>query len=401
MNTPVSITDQPLIALVGLDDTNRALLESCAVTGAGFVVFENAVKLTQNWSRKQLPIRIIVAQSEIMGTLGISLIKSLEKKHFPEVAFILLSKQWSLDARKLALDAGITDAFRLPLKRNNNLEKRLQFLLDHQGKIVRPAKTIAEKEYRIPLIKRAFDIFFAGLALLLLSPLFLIVYLLIRFESKGPAFYYSLRVGTGYRIFRFYKFRSMYVNADQRLKDLKHLNQYAANTAPQETKQKEGEIELCDDCWSIGSCQFMMYADQVRFCEKQYAGIRKQKEGSAFFKLKDDPRITRVGRIIRNTSIDELPQLWNVIIGDMSIVGNRPLPLYEAEKLTTDKYSLRFAAPAGITGLWQVEKRGGKGEMSEEERLMLDNVYARNHSFWNDIKLILRTIPALFQKENV
>lgn len=84
----------------------------------------------------------------------------------------------------------------------------------------------------------------------------------------------------------------------------------------------------------------------------------------------------------------------------MSIVGNRPLPLYEAEKLTTDKYALRFRAPAGITGLWQVEKRG-KGEMSEEERLMLDNTYAENHSFASDIRLILKRIPALFQKENV
>ena len=135
-------------------------------------------------------------------------------------------------------------------------------------------------------------------------------------------------------------------------------------------------------------------------CEKDYRETQKNKSGSAFFKLKDDPRITKIGHFIRNTSIDELPQLWNVIIGDMSIVGNRPLPLYEAEKITTDKYALRFLAPAGITGLWQVEKRG-KGSMSEEERLLLDNVYAKNHSFLNDIKLICKTIPALFQKENV
>lgn len=108
-----------------------------------------------------------------------------------------------------------------------------------------------------------------------------------------------------------------------------------------------------------------------------------------------------MGKFIRNTSFDELPQLWNVLIGDMSIVGNRPLPLYEAEKLTTDKYMMRFMAPAGITGLWQVEKRGKAGDMSEEERIMLDNAYARDNSFWKDILLILRTIPALFQKENV
>jgi lipopolysaccharide/colanic/teichoic acid biosynthesis glycosyltransferase len=85
----------------------------------------------------------------------------------------------------------------------------------------------------------------------------------------------------------------------------------------------------------------------------------------------------------------------------MSIVGNRPLPLYEAEKITTDQFALRFAAPAGITGLWQVTKRGKGGSMSEEERMELDNDYAKDYSFGRDIKLILKTVPALFQKENV
>lgn len=330
MNTSASIQPQPLIALVGLDDNNRNMLESCDVNGAGFIVFENAMKLVQDWSRQKLNIKIIIAQSEVMGPLGISLIKTLEKKNLPYTSFLLLSHQWTPDAMKLALDAGITDAFRLPVKRKNNLETRIRFLLANQEKIVRPVKLSAETEYKIPLAKRAFDIFFAGLALLLLSPVFLLIYILIRFESKGPAFYYSLRVGTGYRIFRFYKFRSMYVNADQRLKDLKHLNQYAGS-AVLPVAADTNDIELCDDCRKTGSCQFTIYADKVRLCEKQYTGSRKQREGSAFFKLKDDPRITKVGHFIRNTSIDELPQLWNVIIGDMSIVGNRPLPLYEAE----------------------------------------------------------------------
>jgi lipopolysaccharide/colanic/teichoic acid biosynthesis glycosyltransferase len=123
-------------------------------------------------------------------------------------------------------------------------------------------------------------------------------------------------------------------------------------------------------------------------------------EEGTFIKFNNDPRVTRVGKFIRNKSIDELPQLFNVLKGDMSIVGNRPLPLYEAEKITTDKYSQRFFAPAGITGLWQVNKRG-KGKMSEEERIELDNDYARNFSFFRDIKIILKTIPALLQKENV
>ena len=121
---------------------------------------------------------------------------------------------------------------------------------------------------------------------------------------------------------------------------------------------------------------------------------------SAFIKIKNDPRITRLGQFLRNTSIDELPQLYNVFKGDMSLVGNRPLPLYEAEMLTSNEWTQRFLGPAGLTGLWQISKRG-KNEMSEYERKKLDNFYATHHSFWLDIKIILGTFPALLQKEKV
>lgn len=245
--------------------------------------------------------------------------------------------------------------------------------------------------------KRVFDIVFASAALLCLLPLFAIIALLIRLESKGPVFYFSHRVGSGYKIFRFWKFRSMRVDADALLSGLKGQNQYSQ---PIENKQ---EIALqCDACRAgTQTCSSLLYDEKGQpMCEKIYKELKKRKSGPAFLKIKDDPRITRIGHFIRNTSIDELPQLYNVLIGDMSIVGNRPLPLYEAEKLTTDQFATRFNAPAGITGLWQVSKRG-RGQMSEEERIELDNEYARHHSFVYDIKLILKTIPALFQKENV
>ncbi|MFT3904328.1 MAG: sugar transferase [Niabella sp.] len=107
-----------------------------------------------------------------------------------------------------------------------------------------------------------------------------------------------------------------------------------------------------------------------------------------------------MGNILRKTSIDELPQLFNVLKGDMSLVGNRPLPLYEAELLTCDQFAMRFLGPAGITGLWQISKRG-KAEMSDLERKELDNQYAKYSSFMMDLKIILKTIPAMLQKEKV
>ncbi|WP_295767612.1 sugar transferase [uncultured Mucilaginibacter sp.] len=395
-----------VIALINLSDELTISINQCNFKDRQLMHFKNGMQMFSAWQENKLNIAAIISQDEILASSGITLLETLKKNNMGNVPFFLIVNHFNANLRQLALDAGVADVFTNPVS-TQNIETRVNFLIDYWKALRQETTKTLNVNYSIPPGKRAFDIFFSGMALLFLSPFFLLVYLLVRLESKGPAFYYSLRVGTGYQVFKFYKFRSMYVNADQRLKDLKHLNQYDTDAAAKkeqagvkEEKVIENTSFLCADCMNSGKCQFPMYADNVHWCEREYIDNKKTAGGSAFFKIKNDPRITRVGNFIRNTSIDELPQLWNVFIGDMSIVGNRPLPLYEAEKLTTDKYALRFHAPAGITGLWQVEKRG-KGDMSEEERLMLDNVYAQNHSLVNDVKLIMKTIPALLQKESV
>ena len=191
----------------------------------------------------------------------------------------------------------------------------------------------------------------------------------------------------------------MYPDADKRLKELEHLNQYS---------NAEGEEELSDGIIKESTENpggTILFGDEEEVEESAHIQRQKQKQDKAFVKFENDPRITKVGQIIRKLSIDELPQLINVIKGDMSIVGNRPLPLYEAEMLTTDEWTDRFNGPAGITGLWQVEARGKSSKMSPEERKGLDNKYVEiansKYSFWKDLWIILRTIPAVFQKENV
>jgi len=244
--------------------------------------------------------------------------------------------------------------------------------------------------------KRAFDILVSGGLLLALSPFLLLLIALIKLEDPGPVFYISKRVGSGFKVFNFIKFRSMYTDADKRLMELKHLNQYA-------TSETDGEenLETCSACLKGGkACSTQLFIDGKQICERLYLQQKGAANANAFVKIKNDPRITRVGRIIRNTSIDELPQLINVLKGDMSIVGNRPLPLYEAELLTTDAYAARFMAPAGITGLWQVSKRG-MAAMSDDERKQLDNSYAKTANFLTDIQIMWRTIPAMLQSENV
>lgn len=202
------------------------------------------------------------------------------------------------------------------------------------------------------VVKRLFDIVVSSMVILMISPLFLLIAVLIKLDSQGPIFYNSYRAGRGYRIFKFYKFRTMKVGADRMVTSLSHMNQYQA------------------------------------------------KDGPVFFKVNNDPRVTRIGAFLRNTSLDELPQLFNVLKGDMSLVGNRPLPLYEASALTTNEWAERFVAPAGITGLWQVKKRG-QADMSVEERINLDIDYAKRYNMMMDLKIILQTPKVLIQDSNV
>jgi lipopolysaccharide/colanic/teichoic acid biosynthesis glycosyltransferase len=269
---------------------------------------------------------------------------------------VLLGHMPDARLRTRAIKAKIHDLYFYPYN-IEHLKDRLNFLI--KFKLIKPnieqlSVIKKEREYKIPTPKRCFDVLSSGFILLCLSPVLLVIAILIKLDSKGPVIYKSKRVGTGYKIFDFYKFRSMKAGADLELANLSALNQYA------------------DD----GSGT------------------------NAFVKIKNDPRITKLGNFLRNSSLDELPQLFNVIKGDMSLVGNRPLPLYEAEMLTSNEWSLRFLGPSGLTGLWQISKRG-KGEMSDTERKKLDNFYAKNYSVWFDISIMLRTFPALFQKEKV
>lgn len=315
------------------------------------------------------------------------------RKQVSSTCFIILLKESiTPEEGKKYLSFGINDIIN-PLESTEVLLSRLKFLKKHGTEISIISKEINKNayEYHMPTWKRVFDVCFSLAVILLLLPIWILVPLAIRLESKGRVIYKSKRVGTGYKVFGFYKFRSMYTNADSRLKDLSDLNQYVIEDSEAEKLKVDLEV----------GANSILYSDDSTVDEATYLEEKRAVQTKAFVKLQNDPRVTRVGRIIRKLSIDELPQLFNVLKGEMSVVGNRPLPLYEAELLTTDNYLERFLAPAGLTGLWQVEKRGQNSRMSPEERKLLDVEYARHYTFWGDIKIILKTIPAMIQKEDV
>lgn len=197
-------------------------------------------------------------------------------------------------------------------------------------------------------IKRTFDILFSLLMLILLTPLFLFILLSIKLTSRGKAVYSHVRVGRGGKQFKCYKFRSMYRDADKRLTDI-----------------LASDPKLKDE-W-----------------ERSY-------------KLKKDPRVTPIGRLLRKTSLDELPQFWNVLKGDLSVVGPRPVVQEEInEHFGVKAYKILSIRP-GITGIWQVS---GRSDTCYETRIKMDEQYVDKHSLLLDIKLVLKTIPCMISSK--
>lgn len=194
------------------------------------------------------------------------------------------------------------------------------------------------------IIKRVFDIVMSALGLIVFSPVMLIIAILIKAEDGGPLFYASTRIGTGLKQIRLYKFRSMVDKADERLKDL--LSQNDLGSGPR-------------------------------------------------FKMKNDPRVTKVGKVIRKLSLDELPQLWNVLKGDVSLIGPRPHSVYEVEKY--DEYALqRFLVKSGILCFSEC---AGRSNLSFEDSIELDIKYLRERGLITDIKILFMAVLAVLKHE--
>lgn len=317
-----------------------------------------------------------------------------------ETLIFLVGNGFSLLEKKSYLEAGVTNTISSNANREvfQSLKKYIHLYFEATAQNERFNAVVSSfPKLRIPIGKRLFDIAVSSFLILMLSPLLITVYLAIILESKGPAVYRSKRIGAGYYMFDFYKFRSMYADADKRLKEYMMHNQYAKQTVEISTNSRSyANAEIPE--FTIDELRDVLIDDHTVIKGSDMSGKQKK---AAFFKLEKDPRVTKVGRILRKYSIDELPQLFNALFGDMSIVGNRPLPLYEAEMLTKDDSVERFMAPAGITGLWQVEKRGDNGSMSDQERINLDIDYAKNYSVWMDVKILFKTFSAFIQKADV
>lgn len=202
--------------------------------------------------------------------------------------------------------------------------------------------------YKKPIfsfIKRLFDILSSGIALIILSPLFLLLFILVKTDSKGPVFYGHKRIGKNGKIIKVWKFRSMV--SDQR---------------PLEEILTKEQLE----------------------------------EWHRDFKITNDPRVTKVGKFLRKTSIDEIPQLINIFTGDMSVVGWRPIIEEELQRYTTDEQKLLLSVRPGLTGYWASH---GRSDTTYEDRIKLELYYPYKRSIWLDISILFKTTIGVFRHE--
>ena len=334
------------------------------------------------------------------------------RKKCRSVYIVLMTDTMTDEERNIYIKCGINDTIQQEAS-VTEMNKKIQFISDREGILF--SDEVAKRgilKFQIPIWKRLFDIVVATLSIIIFSPIFILTAIAIKMESKGPVLFKSKRVGTNYTIFDFLKCRSMYVDAEHQLMELsKDHNQYkdqdAEEPKPTTTVLSGDQAEMTmmnmgmESDMMIGDEEIMLVGDDFVVAESNFNKKKEEENDNVFIKIENDPRVTKVGKFIRKYSIDELPQLFNILKGDMSIVGNRPLPLYEAEKLTADSSIDRFMAPAGLTGLWQVEERGRGGTMSAEERKQLDITYGQTYNFWLDMKIILKTFTAFKQKGNV
>lgn len=378
--------------------------------GKQTVFKQNYVEAAEECNRHKINDHYIIFLEKANQTEDVKAINYL-KQNCQGIYIILLTPHLSTEERQVYQQAGINDTLDT-VAPVTLINKKIQFICDREDMLF--DSNITKKtvlQFKIPLWKRIFDIVFSSLAIIVLSPVMILTAIAIKLESPGPAMFKSKRVGTNYQIFDFLKFRSMYTDAEKRLKELsKTGNQYSKQKGQRLSSiatplgiDSQGDLldKEIESSMMINDDEIMLIGDDFVVNESDFAKQKEEDINNAFVKIENDPRVTKVGRFIRKYSIDELPQLFNILKGDMSIVGNRPLPLYEAEKLTADASIDRFVAPAGLTGLWQVEERGKGGKMSAEERKQLDIKYGQTYSFALDMKIIFRTLFAFVQKEDV
>ena len=215
-----------------------------------------------------------------------------------------------------------------------NIEKRGVFLKEN--------RSISKKVYIV--VKRFLDIFLSLIGLIILSPIFLIIAIIIKLDSKGPVFFVHSRIGEKGKPIGIYKFRTMVTNAEELIKEF--------------TPEQKEEFEKN-------------------------------------FKLENDPRVTKIGNFLRKTSLDELPQILNILKGELSIIGPRPIVQAELEKYGDDKEKFLSVKP-GLTGYWAAN---GRSDTSYEERIQMELYYVDNMSFGLDIKIFFKTILAVIKKE--
>ena len=335
-------------------DAMKWISEALGVGYSSTVDFRQAESFIPELERRKVALTAIVIDLPY-DTNGLrAFLGFLERLSYRSVPVVYLSTSLTEQDKPALVKACLVDDIFHPTRDIFTIKERIAFITRVKQSLLAGTKrvTVDRRSSGITdtgILKRFFDIVASSVLILALSPVFLIIALLIKFDSSGPVFHNSYRTGRGFRVFKYFGFRTMKVGADRMISPISKHHQPVGN------------------------------------------------KGRLFSWLCSDHRVTRVGKFLRRTGLDELPQLFNVLKGDMSIIGNRPLPLNEASSLTTNEHAERFVAPAGITGLWQVRRKMSDAR-SQDEMIMYDVAYAKECSLMLDLRIILQTGKLLIRR---
>jgi lipopolysaccharide/colanic/teichoic acid biosynthesis glycosyltransferase len=402
----MEISDNPPLNIIFLGSTPEAFNQFKSSSLFNVTHYSHLHEVERKL-QSTIEIEAIIAEASLQDMDGIHAYDYLKRKNvIADIPFILIDLKDNQELFNKAFRAGIHDYYLSPIE-PEKIYRQLHYFQKHPEIFKARQNNISEKSsdvelimFKSPIAKRLFDLLAAIVLVVLLSPLMLILAILIKIDSKGPSFEVSTRVGSNFNRFNLIRFRTMRSDADEIFskEDLSKLNMHRTEA-----------IDKCPKCAELPNgqhCSAITYGEDGEIICEHLRYLRKSAQVQQI-NFEPDPRVTKVGSFLRKNGLDKLPVLFNIIKGDMSFVGNEPLPVYEADTLSIDNKKMggagykRFHAAAGLTGPWQVELRGKRGELSVEERISVEAKYAENNSFWGDIKLIFRTVKVFIQRGDV
>jgi lipopolysaccharide/colanic/teichoic acid biosynthesis glycosyltransferase len=378
------------IIYIGCDPTTKKKLSEFPPTNHSYFLVPSVEEAIPKFSSENINPKLIIYDENSVTTIEVAKQKLQENSGTSKVPFIALVNSITLEKKHLLKSSGITDIIKKPLDKDKH-----ELLINSLLKLNLNVKTSCEHKRKIAFRKttygkRAIDVSLSSTCLILTSPVFLLVSLLIKIESKGSIITKSKKVGSGYRIFTSYNF-----SCEKKVTKTSLVSNFKTSSSGLTKEIHQIEKEAFSN-----NKNPLLFGDEKSINESTHLLNNTSLHKTQLFDGCPEITLTKIGSILRKTKIEKLPQLINVFLGDLSIIGNLPLSVNDAEKRTTDEWTERFLAPAGLTNLRKIHKSNSSKNYHQKAHKQMDNEYARTFSTRKDAQLVIKKVIGFFHKDS-